>query len=625
MNILHLSDIHFGRTYPEYGLSEPFKKHQEIIDGIIRVIEEMDDALKPEHIIFTGDIVWHGKRKEYQEALEWFRRLLKVCHLTGKDISFCVGNHDIDLSCQFDELDYDADMVTEIDELYRYDNIHKLDDCLDAYNEFCRELGIQPYTYPLHGRREYSYSMGYRDVTFSNGKTIRILAMNTALLMTQKKIPEDKMWLGREQIKSLLRYGIIPADESIWYTVGLFHHSDRFLHPNETSTYDGRSATLPTLMGYTNLLACGHTESSGRPRLSKQPGGGTMLLGGAAYYNDEHINSFSMLYISDRKKSMGYIPYIYENGWKDCDFCSQDNGIGEKTFMDEPGEMVENVHLVMKSHVGEYSIPFAYLEFKNAGENEKISINSDMDLMNDFHLSYDPEKSEEVVVSCSKGKKRYLKTLAAYQEFVQFIKKSAGSKLQVSLQESDETVCMTFPGVSYERVLEFDPGFMQDILFIENYYDVKFTIPDTVSKKEYDKIKILKNIAQKGFTDKVKVLSSFRLSKSYDKMKELYETAVKDNRFGVYGEEFFTIRLFNVNVMLGKVLLEAGPFCLDMEDCRYKLDTYRENDKRYCLFQSGEEMQVYIIKDPNMVNETIRHPSFSLIDKHGEFGFSLDL
>lgn len=272
MNILHLSDIHFGRNYPEYGLNDPFENHDKIIDGIIDMIKSMDDALKPEHIIFTGDIVWHGKRKEYKEALEWFRRLLDACHLTGKDISFCVGNHDIDLSYQFDDIYYDANMVEEIDDLYRYENLHVLDDCLNAYNEFCKEIGTLPYTYPYKGKRKYSYSMGYKDVTFSNGKTIRILAMNTAMLMTQK-ITDDKMWLGREQIKSLIRYGLLPGGNDIWYTVGLFHHSERFLHPNETSTYDGRSATLPLLMEYTNLLACGHTESSGRPRLSKQPGG----------------------------------------------------------------------------------------------------------------------------------------------------------------------------------------------------------------------------------------------------------------------------------------------------------------------------------------------------------------
>lgn len=625
MNILHLSDIHFGRNYPEYGLNEPFQKHGEIIDGIIRVMEDMDDALKPEHIIFTGDIVWHGKRKEYKEALVWFQRLLEACHLTGRDISFCVGNHDIDLSCQFDDLDYDPDMIEEIDDLYRYENIHKLDDCMDAYNEFCKEIGTTPYTYPCRGRRKYSYSMGYKDVLFENGKTVRILAMNTALLMTQKKFPDDKMWLGREQINTLIRYGILPADEDIWYTVGLFHHSERFLHPNETSTYDGRSATLPTLMGYANLLACGHTESSGRPRLSKQPGGGTMLLGGAAYYNDRHVNSFSMVYISERKKSMGYIPYIYEDGWKDCEFYGQEDELGKKTFIDTQGKIYENTDFVIENDADSYQISFDFLEFKEADEKHGERICSDMDLMNHFHLSYDSDESEEAVISCPKEKSRYLKTVAAYNEFAAFIKKCTGSRLKIYLKDRSGTILKTFPGVAYERILDFDDKFMKDILYIEDYFDVKFTIPATVSKKDYDKIAILKNIAENGYTDKVKVLKTFRLKKSREEMQALYETACLDNRFGVYGEETFSIRLFNVNVMAGSVLLEAGPFLLNIEDTRYKLDTYRESDNRYCLFESDSRIRAYIIKDRAMIEEKMKQPFFSLIDNHGEIGFSLDL
>ena len=68
MNILHLSDIHFGRNYPCYGLSDNFKRHDEILEELIEIISNLDDALKPEHILFTGDIVWHGKTKEYAEA-----------------------------------------------------------------------------------------------------------------------------------------------------------------------------------------------------------------------------------------------------------------------------------------------------------------------------------------------------------------------------------------------------------------------------------------------------------------------------------------------------------------------------------------------------------------------------
>ena len=31
MNILHLSDIHFGRNYPEYGIKDAFDKKEKIL------------------------------------------------------------------------------------------------------------------------------------------------------------------------------------------------------------------------------------------------------------------------------------------------------------------------------------------------------------------------------------------------------------------------------------------------------------------------------------------------------------------------------------------------------------------------------------------------------------------
>lgn len=620
MNILHLSDIHFGRNYPEYGLNDPFDHHDKIIDGIIDVIASMDDALKPEHIIFTGDIVWHGKRKEYKEALVWFRRLLDACQLTGKDISFCVGNHDIDLSYQFDDIHYDADMVEEIDELYRYENLHVLDDCLNAYNEFCREIGTLPYTYPSKGKRNYSYSMGYKDVPFSDGKTIRIVAMNTAMLMTQN-VTDDKMWLGREQLKSLIHYGILPGGDDIWYTVGLFHHSDRFLHPNETSTYDGRSATLPSLMGYTNLLACGHTESSGRPRLSKQPGGGTMLLGGAAYYNDRHINSFSMIYISETKKSMGYIPYIYDGEWMDYDFCNPEYKLAKTHVLEDAGQIYDHIDFVLERAEENYVIPFEYLEWKDHGQ----SIRSDMDFMNHFHLRYNENESDEVVISCAKGKEKYIETLCCYQKFVDFITQSTCDHINCYLKNQEGIKIKEFGGMTYQRIPEFDPVFINDILSIESHFDVRFTIPDTVSRKDYDKIAILKSIAKDGFTDKVKVLESFHLKKTKEEMNKLYEAGLQENRFGVYGEDFFSIRLFNVNVMLGKVLLFAGPFNLDLDDTKFKLETYQKFDERYCNFQRDKDVKAYIIQDRKRASEYGELPSFTLLDNHGEIGFSLDL
>lgn len=361
MNILHLSDIHFGRNYLQYGLKDHFEKHDQILDELIEKIAGMDQELKPEHIVVTGDIVWNGKENEYKEALLWFKRLLVACGLDGSDLSFCVGNHDIDLSDKSGAPILDCVDVEDLDQAYSYENIYKMEPWMYEYNNFCAELGVEPYVYPRAGKRCYSYSVGFKDVSFSDGKTIRILAMNTSLRMTKKQISADQMWLGREQILSLMTYGILPADKKIWYTIGLLHHSDRFLDPRETSTYDGRSASLPLLMDLTDLLLCGHTESCGRPRILRQAGGGKLLLGGAAYYSDNHINAFSMLYISERKRAMAYIPYVYQDGWRDCELEPFTRQKPQKK-MEEEGTRYFDLYLLiekenLEGNVSSFEIP----------------------------------------------------------------------------------------------------------------------------------------------------------------------------------------------------------------------------------------------------------------------------
>lgn len=62
MNILHLSDIHFGRDYARTNLIEPFEKRKNILNELLECIGIMRKNERPNHIVVTGDIAWWGKR-----------------------------------------------------------------------------------------------------------------------------------------------------------------------------------------------------------------------------------------------------------------------------------------------------------------------------------------------------------------------------------------------------------------------------------------------------------------------------------------------------------------------------------------------------------------------------------
>lgn len=126
-------------------------------------------------------------------------RLLKVTGLTGKDLTFCVGNHDVNWSYGqiIDELTDET--IVAIDEAYEYRNICDYEAPIQEYEQFCQDLGVEPYKYYADGKVEYSYSVGYKDVTFSYGNIVRLVGFNTSLLSYGKRLVRIRCGLGNHK------------------------------------------------------------------------------------------------------------------------------------------------------------------------------------------------------------------------------------------------------------------------------------------------------------------------------------------------------------------------------------------------------------------------------------------
>lgn len=302
MNILHLSDIHFGRD--RSGYSEPFTRKREILDKLIDTLASLENDLKPDLVLVTGDIAWTGKAAEFDEAYEWFQRLKEVLALDIGRFVFCPGNHDLNRNTAVsfhEETLWKQESgkrklnIELCDYLYQYENAHKLETRFHNYNVFCEKMGMQPYSYKLEdGSTEYSYLIGSSEFVFGNCRYV-IACFNTAYLPYGKVLKDDQMFLGKPQIEALIADGVLTETNDDTYRIALFHHADRYLHPNEQCEYQGRSASLPLLMRHVDLALCGHTETGGIPLLRSFRNGGSLLSAGAAYYNDDHPNSFSIL------------------------------------------------------------------------------------------------------------------------------------------------------------------------------------------------------------------------------------------------------------------------------------------------------------------------------------------
>lgn len=584
MNILHISDIHFGRNYSRYHLPDRFTLHKAILDELIDTLAKLDDSLKPEHIVFTGDIAWRGQKDEFDEALVFFHRLLDALHLTGKDISFCIGNHDIDRNYRCIDDYLNNNTIQEIDDIYRYENVPLMEPAFREYNNFCRALGVVPYCYPVNGERHYSYSVGYRDVSFPDGGTLRILAFNTSFLASQEHISSDKLWLGKPQIEALEEYGIIPAGEDISYTMALFHHSERFLHPNETNTYEGRLAPLPIIMDKADLLLCGHSESAGKPRLTRQRGGGYMLLGGATYYNDDHQNSFSMLYVTPKGKRLGFIPYIFDEGhWTDYDFMGSLRRHSERRTLPAEGKIYENARLICRCGKNEsYSFPLSYLEDRDG------VLHNRKDVLRSISLFYDGK----LFLSPANDASFDLDTFFAYQELCE---KQYAS---FDILDSAGAVLLHTEDAAFAPVPAYDTATLTDLQLIQDFFHVKLSLPNSgLREKDLRRISYLREIARNGYDKHPSLSGDDERLLDQDAMQKVYDILSEDGEIYLLREQMRTLRVLHVDIPMPGTIALRGPYRVDLDDLRYKLESYRSGDRRLIRFTAAENVSTYFIPD----------------------------
>lgn len=75
MNVLYLSDIHFGRELIAWG---KFENRTEIQNQLIQTVATLPPNMKPDYIVVTGDIAWTGATEEYDMAYDWFSSITVI-------------------------------------------------------------------------------------------------------------------------------------------------------------------------------------------------------------------------------------------------------------------------------------------------------------------------------------------------------------------------------------------------------------------------------------------------------------------------------------------------------------------------------------------------------------------
>ena len=615
MNILHLSDIHFGRNYACYGIKDRFEEKEQILNDLLACIKNIDKGLRPEHIIVTGDIAWHGKKKEYEEAIIWFEKLLNVTGLTGKNITFCAGNHDANRGHANVGAMYSDDMIKEIDEIYAYKNVHQMETAFLNYNWFCEELGVEPFVYPREDNVEYSYSLGYKDVKFPSGNVIRLFAFNTALLSFLSTVSEDKMWIGQMQIRDLIKYGIMPADAQVHYSIALLHHAERFLHPNEICEYDNRVATMTLLKENVDLVLCGHTETGGKPVLQKQIGGAMLLTAGATYYSDTHPNAFSMLYIPDNKKDMVFQPYVYKNGWEVYKY--QSTLVKETEIKKIPslGEIREKCRLVVKAGEEQYEIPMKYATVYTYQENDKtfVKLTNEKEVLRKLDIECSgPTSGGAATVSVKLAPKmeRNVVAMLERERYYAFLEKALRIDLDTEFWIESISGTRIFSGNSLKGSVEVDGdgiSILKKMAKIEMFYDIRFFRPDDIYELDDKKINLMLELIDKGYTNKFHIGQSVEVGwEELETMKEFYAKMSKNNSVYLYYEGEFFCDLFGKEFSLGEISILAGEYIVNLCDLRKKIKTYKSGDRRKIILKAKSNCKTFFVSDRGKAEDVLK-------------------
>ena len=373
---------------------------------------------------------------------------MRVTNLSGSDITFCPGNHDVNRGYGNYKTDIDYRSIEAIDRVYQYEYVHRMESPLYNYEKFCEALGVFPYHYPKADKWEASYAIGFKDIRLPNREVVRIVSFNTALLSFVKKYPDDQMLIGQPQVMKLLEHNLI-GDSREHFTIALFHHAERFLHTHEICEYDHRYATLPLLRRYVDLVLCGHTETGGIPVLYKQIGGAEMLTGGAAYYSDDHANAYSMVIVPDnwpegKEREALLYPFTYstENGWHHNISRVLPTGYGSIVAEQPTFNCRADFQLVLSYDNQVMSIPMKCVSVYIREDNTAVLSNSEDVCRNlDIHCTGPTDKlgTSNVSISITHTKENSVEALLTRESVFRFLNRATNAVNGSSFKIVDAT------------------------------------------------------------------------------------------------------------------------------------------------------------------------------------------
>ena len=138
--ILHMSDLHFSSN------EEKKREKDVIMNSLVDALKNLEEEWRPNIICVSGDIVDRYDVAAYPIAGEWFGKLAEILNISMNNFILTPGNHDCSRDIKkYPKLDSNDDRL--IDEVLDCEIPAYLSGRFEAYEKFCEDLKIPPYTW----------------------------------------------------------------------------------------------------------------------------------------------------------------------------------------------------------------------------------------------------------------------------------------------------------------------------------------------------------------------------------------------------------------------------------------------------------------------------------------------
>ena len=301
INLLHLSDIHFGYEN-EYEFTL-IAQRENVLNALMQRLKTIEKEWKPDMVVISGDIGWNGTNSNYEIAKIWIDLLLSTLDLSSNELVLCVGNHDIDRKKTIG-MGYTKDS-TKADEWLKFEGLENYNRLFENYSNFCDNIKL-PH---LKISDKDSYLVGVREIG-----SLRFIVLNSAWFCRGKE-DKDKLWIGLPQLELMNSKGQTISGknyDSEKISIAVIHHTSDWLNENENNRYSPRPNTYSYLAERSHIILSGHSHGEIK-KPSRMYNRAFLFTAGATYADKYYRNNFSILKINTNARILNRKSYEYNS------------------------------------------------------------------------------------------------------------------------------------------------------------------------------------------------------------------------------------------------------------------------------------------------------------------------